>query len=185
MLTNRLSFVLNISYSHCLSYNLFNQNNMKYLITLSIAICLLSCGTSKTVRTSKKVIKGDWVLNSITYSQTGTFNVQLLSDATAECFQGSSWQFIPNNNTGSYAIDESNCSQGERNFIFTIQEEDATTGLYDFLLKPTNEKGKSETNQGFRLNLTGLSDYAMQWQQTLSVDGKPFIITMNFTKTPE
>ena len=66
--------------------------------------------------------------------------------------------------------------------MFTIQEIDAQTGLYDFLLKPTNEKGKSETNQGFRLSLTSLSDTTMQWQQTVSVDGSPFTITMNFNK---
>ena len=71
---------------------------------------------------------------------------------------------------------------GTRNFVFTIQEVDPQTGLYDFLLKPTNEKHKSDTNQGFRLKLTSLSDAFMQWQQTVSVDGKPFTITMNFTK---
>jgi hypothetical protein len=58
----------------------------------------------------------------------------------------------------------------------------AETGLYDFLLKPTDAKSKSETNQGFRLSLKALSDTVMQWEQTVSVDGKPFTITMNFNK---
>lgn len=90
--------------------------------------------------------------------------------------------FIPNNNTGIYSINNSSCSTGARNFVFTIQEIDSQTGLYDFLLKPTNQKHKSDTNQGFRLRLTSLSDTAMQWQQTVSVDGKQFTITMNFNK---
>ena len=55
-------------------------------------------------------------------------------------------------------------------------------GLYDFLLKPTNEKNKSETNQGYRVNLSQLSDTNMQWKQTVNLDGQPFVITMNFTK---
>ncbi len=155
---------------------------MKKLFLFTITICLLSCGTSKTVRQSKKVIKGDWTLSSITYNQTGTFNVSLLGDASKACFEGSSWQFIPNNNTGIYTINDSNCSTGERHFIFTIQEVDPDTGLYDFLLKPTDEKKKSETNSGFRLKLSQLSDANMQWQQTVSLEGKPFIINMNFTK---
>jgi hypothetical protein len=142
----------------------------------------MSCGSSKTVRVSKKVIKGDWTLNSITYNKAGTYNVSLLNDATKVCFEGSAWQFIPNNNTGIYTIDNSSCSTGPRNFVFTIQEVNAETGLYDFLLKPTNEKHKSDTNQGFRLSLTSLSDEKMQWQQTVSVDGKPFTISMNFNK---
>ena len=155
---------------------------MKQILFLLISISLISCGPSKTVRDSKKVIKGNWSLNTITYSKTGTYNVNLLNDASKTCFEGSTWQFIPNNNSGTYTINNPNCSTGERYFIFTIQEVDAATGFYDFLLKPTNEKHKSETNQGFRLELKNLSDYDMQWQQTVSVNGSPFTITMNFTK---
>ena len=156
---------------------------MKKLLLSFIVITMLSCGGTKTVRESKKVMKGDWTLNSITYNQPGTFNVKLLNDASKECFEGSTWQFIPNNNTGNYTVNNTNCSTGMRYFIFTIQEVNEATGLYDFLLKPTNEKKKSETNNsGFRLQLTQLSDTNMQWQQTVSLEGKPFTINMNFTK---
>ena len=154
----------------------------KLALSIGIFLMILSCGTSKTVRDSKKVIKGEWTLSSITYSTAGKYNVTLLNDTSKDCFEGSTWQFIPNNNTGTYSINETSCSTGPRNFVFTIQEVNKETGLYDFLLKPTNEKQKSETNQGFRLSLTSLTDTIMQWQQTVSVDGKPFIITMNFNK---
>ena len=155
---------------------------MKQILLLLITISILSCGSSKTVRDSKKTIKGEWTLNKIDYSALGTYNVTLLNDASKACFEGSTWQFIPNNNTGTYTIDGVNCSSGMRYFNFTIQEIDEQTGLYNFLLKPTNEKGKSDTNQGFRMKLTALSDTTMQWQQTVTVDGKPFIINMNFKK---
>jgi len=155
---------------------------MKKLFLLLISISVLSCGTSKTVRVSKKVIKGNWVLNSIGYSEAGTYNVTLLNDATKVCFEGSTWQFVPNNNTGIYSISSLDCPTGDRYFVFTIDEVDPQTGLYDFLIKPTNEKYKSETNHGFRLSLTSLTDTTMQWEQTLSVAGKPFTITMNFAK---
>lgn len=152
-------------------------------LLLILATILASCSASKTVRTSKKVMKGDWTLSTITYNQPGTFNVKLLNDVSKECFEGSSWQFIPNNNTGNYTVNNPNCTTGMRYFIFTIQEINEATGLYDFLLKPTNEKKKSETNNaGFRLQLTQLSDTDMQWQQSVSLEGKPFIINMNFTK---
>ncbi len=155
---------------------------MKQLLIAILAITLVACGTSKVVRDSRKVIKGNWVLNNIAYSEAGTYNVTLLNDASKVCFEGSTWQFVPNNNTGIYNINGADCATGPRNFVFTIQEVDATTGLYSFLLKPTNEKYKSETNQGFRLKLSALSDTDMQWQQTVTVDGKPFTITMNFGK---
>jgi hypothetical protein len=155
---------------------------MKRIILIFVALGLISCGTSKTVRDSKKTIKGDWTLSSITYSETGKYNVTLLDDTSKDCFEGSEWHFVPNNNTGTYTINETSCTTGIRYFVFTIQEINPETGLYDFLLKPTNAKNKSETNQGFRLNLTSISEKSMQWKQTLTVDGKPFTITMNFSK---
>lgn len=155
---------------------------MKNLILILCTICFISCGSSKTLRTSKKVIKGDWTLTNISYSEKGTYSVTLLNDASKDCFENSTWKFIPNNNTGMYTINGLDCSAGNRDFIFTISEVDEATGLYNFLLKPTNEKGKSETNQGFKLKLTALSDTLMQWQQTVSVDGSPFVISMNFSK---
>lgn len=159
---------------------------MKKLLALGMfALIILACGTPKTVTQSRKVIKGYWSLDDISYSEKGKFNIQLLSDTSAECFQGSSWRFIPNNNTGIYTINGGDCPTGDRYFIFDIEQENAETGLYDFKLKPTNEKHKSATNVGFRLNLTKLTESSMQWQQTVSLEGKPFTITMNFSKQSE
>lgn len=155
---------------------------MKKISLLFLTIMFLSCGSTKMVRQSKKVIKGNWALDNIEYSESGDFNVNLFSDGSKECFEGSTWDFIPNNNTGKYMITNKNCEEGTRSFVFSIQQVDASTGLYDFLLKPTNEKHKSATNQGFRVELSALSETDMQWQQTVSLDGKPFTIYMNFKK---
>ncbi|MEZ4817780.1 MAG: lipocalin family protein [Flavobacteriaceae bacterium] len=156
---------------------------MKRLTLLALfSVLVFSCGTPKTVTESKKVLKGYWSLDDISYSEKGTFTVKLLNDTSRECFTGSSWRFIPNNHTGIYTIDNSNCPSGDRHFIFDIQEMNSETGLYDFLLKPTDEKKKSENNVGFRLRLAQLTDTSMKWEQTVSLDGKPFTITMKFSK---
>lgn len=158
---------------------------MKKLLVL-LAVFAVSCGTSKTVRTSKKVIKGSWILTDVTYSKQGGFTVNLLSDAGTDCFESSNWNFIPNNNSGTYTLMGTACDGVERNFRFTIAEIDAETGYYDFLLKPTNAKGKSETNNsGFRLHLDQLSETNMRWSQTVDVVGTPLTIYMNFIKTNE
>ncbi len=158
---------------------------MKKIFLLAfLATFLISCG-SKTVKQSKKVIKGDWALETITYSETGNFNVKLLSDATSQCFIGSEWHFIPNNNTGWYNISNGDCQTGERYFVFTIKEMDSETGLYDFLLKPTDEKFKSDIQRGYRFQLKELSDDTMKWSQTVTLEGKPFEVYMDFSKLAE
>ncbi len=143
-----------------------------------VSLIMFSCGASKNVRSKEKTIKGNWILNKITYSKTGSYNVTMFNDATKECLEGSSWKFVPNNNTGVYSINKGNCVSGNREFVFVIQEINETSGYYDFLLKPKN----NENNIGFRVELSQLSETSMQWQQNLTVDGVPFIINMNFIK---
>ncbi|MDN3491744.1 lipocalin family protein [Winogradskyella bathintestinalis] len=156
---------------------------MKKIAIILITFCFLACGASKTVRDSRKTIKGNWTLTSIKSSAIGDIKITLLNDADKSCFENSSWQFIPNNNTGVYTLSGMNCFNEQRYFAFTIDEVvDEATGLYNFLLKPTNEKGRSDTNAGFRLELTSMTETAMQWQQVVTLDGKPVTINMNFTK---
>lgn len=158
----------------------------KSLLLLIFSMVLASCGSSvkstKGTRAAAKVIKGEWTLSSVTYNQAGKYDITLLKDTSKECFEGSYWKFVPNNYRGLYAINNTGCANGDRHFIFVVEEVDAATGYYDFLLKPTNERYQSETNEGIRLRLAHLSDNEMRWEQTVRVDGKPFVISMNFTK---
>lgn len=154
----------------------------KILILFLGAVLAASCGPTKVVADSYKVMKGYWNLDDISYDASGKYKISIFNDASSDCFEGSTWRFIPNNNTGVYTINDSDCSSGDRHFIFTVQEIDKATGLYDFMLKPTNEKKKSETQAGYRLRLTQLSDETMQWTQTVYDGGNPVTIYMNFSK---
>ncbi len=155
----------------------------KFLILTIVAAFSFACGTPKTVQESQKVIKGYWTLDDISYDAAGTFNVTLFNDSSSECMEGSTWRFIPNNNTGNYTIENASCQTGQRFFRFDIQQIDKSTGLYDFTLKPTNEKYKSDDKSGFRLRLAQLTDSSMIWEQTVTLEGKPFKITMQFSKS--
>jgi hypothetical protein len=155
----------------------------KILFIMLAALLVVSCGTSKVVKESKKTLKGTWNLDNINYGEAnGVYDVKLFDDASSECFVGSTWRFIPNNNFGNYEITGANCSSGKRYFVWTIPDVKNATS-YDILLKPTDEKMNSTmNNKGYRLSLDYLSDDSLRFTQTLQVDGKPFTIYMNFTK---
>ena len=76
----------------------------KILILTVMAVVAFSCGTPKTVIQAKKEVKGYWSLDNISYSESGTFNVTIFNDTSRECFEGSTWRFIPNNNSGLYTV---------------------------------------------------------------------------------
>lgn len=158
----------------------------KILFFIFAMVVLASCKTNvpkstKGTRQANRVIKGEWVLSSVTHNGKGKYDVTLFKDTSKECFEGSYWKFVPNNYRGTYSISKQGCASGDRNFVFVVEEVDKN-GYYDFLLKPTNEKYQSSTNTGIRLHLAYLSDTEMRWEQTISVEGKPFVISMNFTK---
>ncbi|WPY97136.1 lipocalin family protein [Christiangramia sp. OXR-203] len=157
----------------------------KIFILLATIGLLASCGgTSKVAKEARKSFDGQWILTSVTYpNNPGQFNVTLFNEAQASCFENSNWDFVSNNNRGTYTVSGTGCDGETNQFIWSIDEENTPQGIYDFLLKPTNEDYKSTTgNEGFRLNLQSLTDTNMTWSQTVSLDGSPFTIKMNFTK---
>ena len=158
---------------------------MKKLFILGfVAVLLAACGPSKTAKEARKTFDGEWTLTSVTYpNSSGEFDVTLLNDANASCFENSTWDFVSNNNRGEYTVQGGDCDQGPRNFIWSIDEENTPDGIFDFLLKPTDEDYKSTTgDQGFRMNLKLLSGDQMVWEQSVMLEGSPFVIRMNFSK---
>lgn len=153
------------------------------ILFLSIAF-LVSCGSSKVVNEARDTMKGDWQLTSITYpGNDQNVQVTLLDNIPASCLENSSWNFVSNNNTGSYEPSGMNCETNTRYFRWSIDGSNAAMGNYDLMFKPTNADRKSEIgNRGYRINLTNLSGDQMVWEQTVNFEGKPFTIRMNFNK---
>ncbi len=74
-----------------------------------IAVLFLSYGFSGFLwiesgsNEARKTMRGDWQLTSITYpGNDQDVQVSLLNDIPARCLENSTWNFISNNNTGSY-----------------------------------------------------------------------------------
>ncbi|MCX2837063.1 lipocalin family protein [Salinimicrobium sp. MT39] len=158
---------------------------MKKIVFLILSVVfLVSCGSSKVANEARATMNGDWQLTSITYpGNSQNVQVSLLNDVPARCLEGSTWNFISNNNTGSYVVSGLNCPSETEFFIWSIDGSNAAMGNYDLMFKPTNSDHKSVTgNTGYRINLTHLSGSQMTWEQTVSFEGKPFTIKMNFNK---
>lgn len=156
----------------------------KLLVFIFALVFLVSCGSSAVVNDARKTMKGNWQITSVTYpGNADNLAVSLLNDIPANCLENSTWQFVSNNNTGTFQPSGMNCDTSERYFIWTIDEVDAAGGNYDLMFKPTNAKHKSEMgNAGYRLNLINLTGSTMVWEQTVNFEGKPFTIRMNFSK---
>lgn len=154
----------------------------KSILLFFVAALFTSCGATKIERQAQRTLKGEWMLNRISYPNSqGIFKVSLFDDASASCFTGSSWSFVPNNNHGIYTITDANCATGERQFIFDVIETVPDTGIFDFTLKPVGDKeNPRKVNTGYRMNLVSLSATNMVWEQYVTLEGEPFTIRLHF-----
>lgn len=151
----------------------------KIILLLIVAGIMTACGTSKIERQTQRVFKGNWILTDISLP-SALVDVSLFDEADSKCFETSEWHFVPNNNKGSYEL--FNCAPGQRNFVWSVQQGNAEEDFY-FMLKPdTGAQKITKARTGYRLRLVSLDDTQMQWEQTVTHEGKPFTIRMNFSK---
>ena len=69
---------------------------MKYrLIYVMVAgLAIMSCTTTKSVRSQRNLFSGTWSLDNIRYeNNSGNFQAVLFDDARDICFEGSEWFF--------------------------------------------------------------------------------------------
>lgn len=152
------------------------------ILLMLLASLVVACGATKKSKANQDLPTGTWSLSSITYDNSGQYTIKLFNDAMNNCLVGSTWRFSSNSNKGTYVINDTSCDSGKRYFDFTIDQTKQDTGLYDFLIKPTDANGNSATNAAFRTKMIYLTPSKMQWQQSTTVEGKPFVFKMNFVK---
>ncbi|MBT2160568.1 lipocalin-like domain-containing protein [Zobellia barbeyronii] len=154
------------------------------VVMLALALILGSCSISKEVRNERKTINGNWVLEHVGYEGSeGSFKSMLFEDANGFCFEGSTWYFLENNSTGSYAIptDNSVCAGGVRNIRWSVLENENGNDKLQF--KYIDEKKKDIYGKvGYRLEILSLNESQMTLKSDVNVDGSPVSVVYKFSK---
>lgn len=157
---------------------------MKYNVIVVVAsFFLFSCSTSKQVRDDRKVVDGTWTLDDVRYEgNEGDFKAELFDDASAVCFEGSTWFFRSNNSTGSYTIQPGSlCSGGERNIRWSIIESQG--GGQQLQFKYIDEKKNDIYGRtGYRMDVVSISPSRMTLKSNVTVDGNPVGVVYEFNR---
>ncbi|MEM9000815.1 MAG: lipocalin family protein [Bacteroidota bacterium] len=152
--------------------------------TVAISFVLGSCTVSKSARTQRNLFSGTWELSDISYeNNTGSFQSVIFGDVRDICFEGSEWFFRDNNSTGRYTIaDGSLCQGGDRFFRWSVVAPSQNyTSQLQFKFIDENRKDISG-GQGYRLNITNLSEQYMTLKSNVSVEGELVTIVYKFAK---
>ncbi|HEA23384.1 hypothetical protein LCGC14_1613050 [marine sediment metagenome] len=153
------------------------------ILFCTLSLSLFSCSTTKQARDDRKTVDGTWTLNDVGYEGSdGDFKAELFDDASAVCFEGSSWFFRDNNSTGSFTIQPGSlCSGGERNIRWSII--DNPNGGQQLQFKYIDEK-KNDINgrTGYRLDVVSIAPSQMVLKSDVTVDGSPVSVVYEFSR---
>ncbi len=149
---------------------------MKKFLFLSLFVMALasSCGSLDTK--SQTGIKGNWTISSVTYPGSEYIKVTSFDIADSKCLEGSSWNFVPNNNKGSISISKANCPSFTSPIVWTVTKEGA------FTLKITNGDKAKRVTEGYFLQMRNQTENSFQLIDNVSVGGKNVEVTYQFSK---
>ena len=156
----------------------------KYLLTGIFAIMLFLTGCksnsaagTKVDRSSANLLKGNWVITSVTFPGSEYFKVNSFELADSKCFEGSTWSFVPNNNKGEMSISNSDCASFSSPITWYINKDN------QFVLKVLNAGMKSKkVRDGYILSVANQSPTSFQLVDRINVGGNMESIVYQFQK---
>lgn len=153
---------------------------------LAGALLAVSCSSTKNASSlpDREAVKGNWVLNSITYEglpSNERVKLTLLDEGNENCLTGSTWIF-PNNGYGSYTINSSGtgCTAGQRNIVWSYQKA-GDQAIFQYKKLEGGVKAKDITD-GYRFRILSADASTLQLQSEVSFEGKPVYINYSFSK---
>lgn len=154
------------------------------LIIALFAFTLNACSVSKEARNMKRIINGDWVLETITTEGiTGIVKTKIFNEAEFGCFIGSDWNFINNNSMGTYTlVDKSTgCVPLKRYIRWTIFEPEGQEKSFQFK-RLDDKKNPMDNGDGYRLKVIELNNTLMKLKSELVFGGNTGAIIYKFVK---
>jgi Lipocalin-like domain len=157
---------------------------MKKMVLLStILLLMFSCKPKATVantsvdRRSQVAIKGDWTITSVSYPSSEYFKVNSFDIADSKCFEGSTWKFISNNDSGEMAITKADCISFNSKIKWYINKD----GQMVLKVLDAGEKAK-KVRDGYILSVANQTRESFQLVDKINVGGKMTDIVYQFQK---
>ncbi len=149
-----------------------------FVIWVTVASCKSTSATStKTDGRSQYALKGNWILTTVSYPGSEYIKINSFQIDDSKCFEGSTWKFVSNNNSGQVSIEKGGCSPLNSPITWFINKEG------QFVLKILNagEKAK-KVREGYVLTISGNGEDSFQLIDKIDVGGKLTNVVYQFKK---
>ena len=143
-------------------------------------LVIVSCKTNTANQLDNKTeagMKGTWTISSVTYPGSDYIKVKSFEIADSQCFVGSTWNFVSNNNKGDVTILKSGCA----NFTSPITWYVNTEGNFVMKVLNADEKAKKVLS-GYVLKLANQTENSFQLVDRINVGGNLTDVVYQFIK---
>jgi len=146
------------------------------------AVLLFSCKSTSVTNTkldnkTERLIKGNYVVSSVDYPGSEYIKVNAFQLADSQCFVGSTWKFVSNNNKGEMALTKSGCPAFSSPITWFVNKD----GQFVLKVLDAGEKAK-KVRDGYILNVSNATESSFQLIDKIDVGGKMTDVVYQFTR---
>ncbi|HEX5743556.1 MAG TPA: hypothetical protein VFY09_06615 [Flavobacteriaceae bacterium] len=153
---------------------------MKNTIFFAVLLLfVLGCKTQQATQLDNKtesMIKGNWTITAVIFSGSDYFKVTSFELADSNCFVGSTWKFVSNNNKGEMKLNAEECPSFASPITWFINKEG------NFVMKILNNEKAKKVNEGYILKVANLTENSFELIDKINVAGQWKDLTYQFEK---
>lgn len=153
----------------------------KISVFFILTLFLIGCKTNTATKLDNKTevaLKGNWNITSVTYPNQAYIKVTSFDIADSQCFVGSNWSFVSNNNKGQMNLSKAGCGEFSSPITWFINKD----GNFVFKILSTGEKAKN-VKDGYVLKVANLTASSIQLIDNISVGNNLVEVVYQFQKT--
>lgn len=148
---------------------------------MSLVVTLFSCKSNSPVNTkldmkTEVALKGNWTLSNVSYPNSQYVKIVSFNIVDSNCFVGSNWNFISNNNKGSFKLTNDACSLYSSDITWYVNKEGR------FVMKIIEEEKAKKVNSGYVLGLANVTPTTFQLIDNVDVAGKNTEVVYQFVR---
>lgn len=151
----------------------------KIVLFLVIMVSMMACKSTSPIATkldnkTERILKGNWIVESVSFPGQEYIKVNSFDMYDSQCFVGSQWSFVSNNNKGTVAL--TNCGSFSSDITWYINKEGQV------VLKFLNAEKSKKVSQGYVLNVGAISENSFQLLDKINVGSTPTNVVYQFSR---
>jgi hypothetical protein len=153
----------------------------KMMYALALLVLFSACKSKSATNTrldnkTEVALKGNWTLTKVSYPGVEVIKITSFDLADSQCFVGSQWRFISNNNKGDFSLNNASCRAFSSPISWFINKEG------QFVMKILYETKARKVTEGYVLQVGNVTESTFELTDRVNVGGKNVTVVYQFSR---